>query len=185
MKNNQIPCFVVNKPRHSQWAREDRFNLARATGGSSGPVGEGLMGQLNYEKSILLVKVSEFELTRQSFLYVNENLKGNIISFKDNDNLKLKVTQLERELDKAKFIKVDLKNRSKKLTHMLTGPIRFSNDKSGLDFDKFASNSNFKKKVFKKNLNFVKAYIENNFVKRKLIRQIQAIIIFRLTSHTQ
>ncbi|KAM7524399.1 hypothetical protein LguiA_014301 [Lonicera macranthoides] len=68
---------------------------------------------------------------------------------------------------------------------MLTGPIRFSNDKSGLGFNKFASNLNSKKKVSKENPTFVKADIEKNFVKRKPIRKIQAIKIPKLVSHTQ
>ena len=54
---------------------------------------EGLIGHLIDEKSALLVKVSEFELKRQTLLDENEKLKENITSLgKDDDSLKLKVS---------------------------------------------------------------------------------------------
>ncbi|KAM7523524.1 hypothetical protein LguiA_013426 [Lonicera macranthoides] len=70
---------------------------------------EGLIENLNVEKDALLVKMSEFEFSRQSLLNKNEKLKDNLTSLsKNNDSFKLKVTQLKRELDKAKVVKVDL-----------------------------------------------------------------------------
>ena len=115
-------------------------------------------------------------------IHLAPNLKDNITSLgKDNDNLKLKITQLKREFDKAKFVKVDLENRFEKLTQILTDPIRFLNDKNGICFDKFApSMSNSKKKPF-----FVKSDTEKNFVKRKPVRQIQALRIPKQVSHSQ
>lgn len=59
----------------------------------------------------------------------------------------IKATQLERELEKAKYIKVGLKSKFEKLDHILAGPVRFANDNSGLRYDKFgASPSNSKTK---------------------------------------
>lgn len=123
-----------------------------------------MIGHLNAKKDALLVKMSEFKLTRQSHLDENEKLKDNLTSLgKDNDNVKLKVMQLKRELDKVKFVKINIENRSKKLTQILTGYVRFSNDKSGLGFNKFApSTSNAKKET-----TFVKTVTKKKFVKKK------------------
>ena len=143
---------------------------------------EDLIKNLNAEKDALLVKMSECQLSRQSLLNENEKLKDNITTLgNDNESLKLKVTQLEREHDKAKFVKVDLENRSEKLAQILADPIRFSNDKSGLGFDRFAPSTSYSKKE----PTFVKSDTEKNFVNGKPIKQIQAIKIPKKVSQSQ
>lgn len=63
----------------------------------------------------------------------------------------------------------------------MTGHVRFSDDKSGICFDKFARfTSNSKEKPI-----LVKLDMKKNFIKRKPIRKIQTLRIPKQVSHSQ
>ena len=61
------------------------------------------------------------------------------------------------------------------------GPIHFSNDKSGLGFDRFAPSTAYSKKE----PTFVKSDTKKNFVNGKPIKQIQAVKIPKKVSQSQ
>ena len=93
-------------------------------------------------------------------------------NYKTIEILSHQVKFLEEELEKARYIKIDLENRSKKLDHILAGLVHFAKEKRSLRYEESVASTSKTKPVPIQMDNKKKKNLEK---KKKPVRQQQAI----------